>query len=150
MSYKKLKYGFTLIEILIVMTLIALLAGISLFGLQGARESARDAQRKGDLQAIRSALEFYRSDCGAYPDVSAGDFESRVGSPFTSGDGSCPATISPARTYLTDVPTDPTGGSYHYNRTSAYTYELCTTLEEAPASPESCSGNIGNFRVTNP
>ena len=52
----KLISGFTLVELLVVMGIIGILAGMSIFALQGARESARDARRKGDLETIATAL----------------------------------------------------------------------------------------------
>ncbi len=48
-KYRILNTGFTLIELLVVIAITAILIGLSVFGLQGARESARDAQRKADL-----------------------------------------------------------------------------------------------------
>ena len=41
--------GFTLIELLVTISIIGILIGLSVFGLQGARQSARDAKRKADL-----------------------------------------------------------------------------------------------------
>ncbi|MBN1168790.1 prepilin-type N-terminal cleavage/methylation domain-containing protein [Candidatus Woesebacteria bacterium] len=147
--------GYTLIELMIVMAVVAVLSGISIFAMQGARASARDGQRKGDLEAIRSALELYKSDCGFYPQASGNDFEDTFGSSFTNTDGtdfngdSCPA--GGTRTYLNDVPADPqTTNDYRYNSTSNFTYELCTVLEEPPTTTQSCSGSYGNYRVTNP
>ena len=59
--------GFTLIELLVVISIIGILVGVSIFGLSGARESARDARRKSDLELIKSGLELYRADCNRYP-----------------------------------------------------------------------------------
>ena len=59
--------AFSLIELLVVIAIIAILLAVSAFGLQGSRASARDAKRKSDLEAIRSALELYKSDHNYYP-----------------------------------------------------------------------------------
>ena len=56
-----------MIELLVVVSVIAVILGISLFGLQGARKSSRDARRKTDLETIRSGLELYRADNAQYP-----------------------------------------------------------------------------------
>ena len=136
--------AYTLIELLVVMTIVALLSGISIFALQGSRGSGRDGQRRADLETIRSALELYKSDCGAYPvNLPA------AGSSLTSNAAGGLTPPSTARTYHNNIPGDPTGGNYTYNRTSNFVYELCATLEEPPATPQSCGG-VGNYRVTNP
>ena len=56
-SYKK--KGFTLIEMLIVITIIALLSGLILRGLGGALPKTRDTKRIGDLKNIQGSLELY-------------------------------------------------------------------------------------------
>ena len=93
----KLKTGFTLIELLVVISIIGILMAISLFGLQGARESSRDARRKSDLEMIRSGLEIYKSDCDIYP--------ATLGTSLV-GSGS-PTSCSIANTYISSVPLDP-------------------------------------------
>ncbi len=50
----KREKGFTLIELLVVIAIIAILATLVLVGLDGAREAARDADRKGVITQIRS------------------------------------------------------------------------------------------------
>lgn len=61
------KKGFTVIELLVVVTVIAILATIILFGLRSAQASARDTQRVETLIGIQSALESYFNDFGHYP-----------------------------------------------------------------------------------
>lgn len=59
--------GFTLIEILVVITIISILMSLLFVAYEGSRKAGRDAKRKADLEQIRGALEMYRSDKGYYP-----------------------------------------------------------------------------------
>ncbi len=59
--------GFTLIEILVAVTIVAVLSAIGVTSYQSINKRTRDARRKSDLEQIRSALEFYRTDVGHYP-----------------------------------------------------------------------------------
>ena len=65
-NIKKQK-GFTLIELLVVIAIIGLLATIVLVSLNTAREKARDAKRKADLQQISTAIELFYDTTGSYP-----------------------------------------------------------------------------------
>ena len=57
---KKMKRkGFTLIELLVVIAIIGLLSTLSVVSLNSAREKARDANRKSDMNSISTALELY-------------------------------------------------------------------------------------------
>ena len=141
-----MKRGFTLIELLVVISIIGILMAISLFGLQGARESSRDARRKSDLELIRSGLEIYKSDCNIYP--------ASLGSSLV-GSGS-PTSCAITNTYISSVPVDPLSSarSYRYARISTATYELCASLEQG-GSTVTCGGssNCGitcNYKITNP
>ena len=142
-------HGFTLIELLVVISIIAVLAGLSLFALQGARESARDARRKADLEQIRSALELYKADCGDYPAALPA-----VGNALV-GDGS-PSACSASNTYMAARPGDIiTGQLYVYRRITTTTYEICASLEGGTVSvscngSSSCGTGTCYYRVTNP
>lgn len=56
------KRGFTLIELMVVVAIIALLASVILAGMSNARASARDKQRITSLLQVVNAIELYKSD----------------------------------------------------------------------------------------
>lgn len=59
--------GFTLVEVLLVVGVIAVLAVITVISYNGTQARARDAKRKTDITAIAKALELYYDDNGQYP-----------------------------------------------------------------------------------
>jgi general secretion pathway protein G len=59
--------GFTLIELMVVITVIAILSTIVLFGIGKAQASARDTSRQTIMNGVRAALERYYGDNQAYP-----------------------------------------------------------------------------------
>ena len=155
--FKNSERGFSLIELLTVMAIIAILAAVSIFALAGSREAARDARRKGDLQSIASALELYKADCNFYPNAlpSAGS--------ALMGD-EAPCTLS-ANTYQEVVPDDPlTGQDYTYVPlpSGCDSTDNCTRFRvwaalEGPgttpsgcSSPPSCGSATCNWCVLNP
>lgn len=68
MSSKKLKSGFTLVELIVVMAIIGILATVSLGYFRTSQIKARDARRKSDIEQMRKALEMYYNDYGRYPE----------------------------------------------------------------------------------
>ena len=63
--------GFTLIEVLFVITIVAMLAMVVFIAVGNAQKKARDAVRKTDLAEIQKALDLYYYDnpaAGEYPD----------------------------------------------------------------------------------
>lgn len=68
-----MKKGFTLIEMLVVISLIGILAALALVSFQNSQKQARDTQRKSDLRQYQNALESYGNMAnGLYPHRSAG------------------------------------------------------------------------------
>ena len=59
--------GFTLIELIIVMTIIAILASIAIPSYMGAIKSAKEAVLKEDLHVMRNAIDSYTMDKGKAP-----------------------------------------------------------------------------------
>ncbi len=108
------KKGFTLIEILIVVSIIGLLASVIFVGLGASRARGRDARRLADLQSIQTGLELYFTKTGSYPAT----LENLV----TGGIG------------VIKIPTDPsTQSNYGYGVNNAgNSYVLIADTEAAP------------------
>lgn len=63
----KQQLGFTMIELLVVTTIIIVLTAIGLVSYTSANRNARNGKRKADLEMVRQALVLYRTDNGSYP-----------------------------------------------------------------------------------
>lgn len=59
--------GFTLIELMVVISIIALLSSIVLVALKDAREKAKTKAFRAEVNQFINALELYRTDNGKYP-----------------------------------------------------------------------------------
>lgn len=117
-TLKTAQRGFTIIELLIVIAIIGILAGLVLNNFQGAQAKARDSQRKTDINAMHAQLENYHNENGSYPTtfdetVLAGLDAEAMNDP--DGDtitrSGVTATAEPATTYTA---TEPTGSEYTY------------------------------------
>lgn len=59
--------GFTIVELLIVIIVIAILAAISLVAYNGIQQRARDSERAQDMASLQKVLELYFIDNGSFP-----------------------------------------------------------------------------------
>ncbi|MDE1038520.1 MAG: type II secretion system protein, partial [Phycisphaerales bacterium] len=62
MTNKKHIHGFTIVELLVVISIIALLVGILVPAVQKARDSAKVTQSKSNMHQVMIALQTYASD----------------------------------------------------------------------------------------
>lgn len=99
--------GFTLVEILIVISIIAILSTIGLAVFQGAAAKARDSVRKSDLQKVATALEIYFQKNDQYKAPVAGDNDTEC----QSVNDAFYEIIAPSSG---DAPKDPLTGNFTY------------------------------------
>ena len=65
---RKQQRGFTLIELIVVVTIIGILAGVAISNVKWAQQKAREAALRHDLFEIRKAIDDYYADKQKYPD----------------------------------------------------------------------------------
>src|SRR3990170_6989025 len=93
--------GFTMIELLVAITIIGIISTIGYVNFDNARDKGRDSKRKQDLAAIKTALTSYYQDHDAYPpDLSNPNTE------FTS-DSTDDWIPDLASSYIQKLPKDP-------------------------------------------
>lgn len=108
--------GFTLVEIMIVVAIIALLAAIAIPNILRGRTTANESSAIGNIRALVSSLEMYRSVYNEYPDDWDLDMYTNANPAFGPG------------TFNGDMNTadavDVQGFQYGYDRLTEQTYVL--------------------------
>ncbi len=64
--------GFTLIELMVVIVILGILAGLIIPRIMGRPEEAKQLKAKMQIEALETALKLYKLDNGAYPDTEQG------------------------------------------------------------------------------
>lgn len=126
--------GFTLVELLVVISIIGLLSSIVLTSVNSARVKARDAKRQADLNQIYLALQLYFDDRGYLP-ITSSYGESNPGGWDYSSQGQFLPFLQTGG-YFSSVPVDPlnngTGDVYYGGSGYAYAY-YCYASENSLA-----------------
>ncbi|MBY0538556.1 prepilin-type N-terminal cleavage/methylation domain-containing protein [Patescibacteria group bacterium] len=105
--------GFTLIELMVVVAIIAILATIVYGNIGAASPKARDAERQADVRNLQTAIEQYKQKNGRYPAMGC-----TPGGDQISSESDCATYIaSLAPEFITVLPKDTqrgTNGGYGY------------------------------------
>ena len=131
--------GFTLLEIMVVVAIIAILSTVVVLNLVGKTHEASVARAKGDIQALTSALQLYKLDNFSYPTTQQG-LESLQQRP----DGNPPAPNW--KRYVDRLPKDPWGQPYQYLNPGQHgDFDVYSTGKDGRPGGEGENADIGNW-----
>ena len=125
--------AFTLVEMLLVITIIGILAALVVPKMMGRSEQARQAAARADISSIKTALDAFEVDNGYYP-KNAMDL---IQQPRDAKSWHGP--------YLDKIPQDPWGNNYVYafpGKHNANSYDLSSL---GPDGKEGTEDDIGNW-----
>ena len=132
------KKGFTILELLISVAIIAMLSAIILVGISSMRERSRDARRMSDVSEIQKALNLYFTNHNTFP-----VFPTEI---TITGDDLFSVALEGER-LITAVPSDPipTFGSYKYQSNSTGTdfyLNFCLETDTIPKYTKGCNNRV--------
>lgn len=132
------QWGFSMIELLVVTTIIIVLTSVGLVAYNTTSKKTRDGKREADIAQIRSALEIYRSLNGLYPPYpTGGTNNSATAAYYTSLMGDTNFTKHLSSSTIQD-PSSPSKVYEYASRNSRAGYQICYTNE---AGTRSCLTN---------
>jgi prepilin-type N-terminal cleavage/methylation domain-containing protein len=130
-SLKQKSKGFTIVELLIVIVVIAILATLVIVTFAGIQQKARDSKRETDIDALDSHLEAFYANNGYYPTITDLTTPSWVSSNMTGFDPT--ALTDPKGNLITG--NAPATGTYAYS----YVTQGCTTSQPSSSTNECTS-----------
>ena len=137
--------GFTLIEIMVVIVILALLAALVGPKLIGRSDDARVADAKVQIRNIETALKLYKLDSSAYPTTEQG-LAALISKPTT---GVIPKNYK-SEGYLESkkLPKDPWSNDYIYLSPSEQgDYEICSLGSDGVKGGEGKAADICNWNI---
>lgn len=106
------QHGFTIVELLIVIVIIAILAAITIVAYNGIQERARYSSMKSDINSINKAIQMYHAENSSYPGSNT------TGAlVYSAGPNNTMSIPGLAPTYIAKMPSilnDGKGGYYAY------------------------------------
>lgn len=136
--------AFTLLEMMVVILIIGLLAGLVVPNLLANKDRADQKKTVADIVSLENALEMYRMDNNHYPETSEG-LQALIHPPASSGDEK--AWQGP---YIRRLPEDPWHHNYHYVFPGVHgELDLYSAGADDKAGGTGINADIGNWNVGN-
>ena len=132
--------GFTLLEIMMVVMIIALLAGAAIFAMKDQFSVAGDAKVKGDITSFKVSLMQYRAQNGFYPSSEQG-LAALVRKPESD-----PRPRS-WRQMFSELPKDPWGSDYIFEYPAKRSGDEYDIYSAGPNRKPGDADDIGNWRT---
>jgi general secretion pathway protein G len=142
---KNTQAGFTLIELMVVIIILGILAGLIIPRVMGRPDEARQAKAKIQIESIESALKLYKLDNGGYPSTEQG-LQALVEAPTA---GNLPKNWRQGG-YLEKgkVPKDPWGNDFVYVCPGSHgDFDLSSLGKDGEPGGEGVDKDINNWEI---
>ena len=142
---KKREQGFTLIELMVVIVILGVLAGLIIPRVMGRPDEARQAKAKIQMESMETALKLYKLDNGNYPTTEQG-LKALVEAPTV---GTLPRNWR-AGGYLEKgkVPKDPWGNDFVYISPGTHSdFDLICMGKDGEPGGEGFDADINNWEI---
>lgn len=138
-NFSPAKRGFTMIEILVVITIIGILITLGIRSYMSSQMKARDLRRKADLHNLAKPLEAYFNDYGVYPLGSLnGLIVDDAGVEISWGEAFDDANNT---VYMSQLPADPRGDRNYWYESDGTEWALYALFENVN-DPDAVSGGF--------
>ena len=135
--------GFTFIEIMVVVAILAILAALVVPRIMGRTDDAKRTAAKVQIRNIEGALQLYKLDNGVYPSTEQG-LQALIEKPAV---GVIPKKWKIGG-YLPNLPEDPWGNPYKYLSPSKKgDYEVTSLATDGEAGGEGINADITNWNL---
>ncbi|MDF0605494.1 type II secretion system major pseudopilin GspG [Neisseriaceae bacterium TC5R-5] len=138
---KSLQKGFTLIEIMVVIVILAVLATLIVPKIMSRPDEARVVAAKQDINSVAQALKLYRLDNSRYPTTEQG-LKALIEKPTATPE---PKNWKPGG-YLERLPNDPWGNPYQYANPGTHgEMDIWSLGADGEPGGEGVNADIGNW-----
>jgi general secretion pathway protein G len=165
MKKSRRKNGFTLIEILVVLVIIMILAGIIIAAAKYAQTKAARSRAQAEIATMETALESYKNDNGIYPATQPGRPTANPTAPLYENSAVLYTALTTPKVYMTFKPNqivvngvvtyivDPFGNPYRYycpqpaqpDQTNSATFDLWSCGPDGK-NDEGTNDDIANWK----
>jgi len=138
---KNNKQGFTMVELLVVIAVIAFIMTAAIYMINSARIKARDTKRLSDIKQLERTLKIYYNENGKYPGNPGNGTDDWYKNDLCTNGGSYPKFSTLFSGLINPLPNDPNNNNYsnqgcywywakNFNSTGAQGYIIVMNPED--------------------
>jgi general secretion pathway protein G len=139
-TIRRSRSAFTLLEIMLVVSIIALLLAAGIWATRGNLEFGQEVRVEGDIKTLTTQLRLYYASNGFYPSTGQG-LDALVAQPESE------PRPRRWRKLMDKKPVDPWGNDYVYTSPGSHNADSFDLFSKGPDRQEGTADDIGNWET---